>query len=229
MNKNITLYESPGTNARAFFLPDTGAMQLNCKKVRHFSKDHTDTSMKQLIKPVLSGIEQSLIGAFASLDSWFDRDELLALMAQLSNQEPLLAFAETVQRNRWLLVRIQRGTIQALAVATQNEWEQQFTHYRLEDVLPTEETICDVLERQTLPIDSWISLQKLRRELRDQLGECLYHLDVLVNGEGVLSRLELEAGISPEPDVYACIYFVAWNIRRQIQRLEQSALELLGE
>jgi hypothetical protein len=163
-------------------------------------------------------IERQLIRAFAMLDAWFDKETDYGADFQLN-----ALLEHTMQGNRSLLAKLAGGSRNTVEI-TAEELEKEISRFECWQALDsTVSRRADVLGMQAKP-GAW-PMHGLRRELRNQLKECLYQLDLLSRGEGALHGTATAVHSLLELDVYQYIYCIALLTRRSAGQLEANAGE----
>ena len=169
-------------------------------------------------------LNRELIGSFALLDSYFDRDEKF-LRASNGNKWTTAQILEHVLlTNHYLLILIEKGAHRAKALALENDFSSTIRSYELESPALLEIGIHKSFEWENpahMEPKGDLPLGEIRSGLRDQLHSCLCTLDSIGRGEGVLYKTTMTVNNLGKLDVYQYIYFLTLHIKRHLGQLEK--------
>jgi len=157
-------------------------------------------------------LEQQLIRAFATLDAWFDADDM-------ERHEVKEILESTIRSNRLFLSRARLGrTSQRAVELTPEELERELLTSPCGDSIAGD--ISDVLgvEARTASFITGRFAQGLRRELRNQLEACLHQLDQMKAEEEMNDRITAVKCLM-NLDVYQYIYCIIQITRRNTGKL----------
>ena len=179
--------------------------------------------MNNNIQSILTDIKRHLIRAFAQLDGWFDKEEEALYSVPLQGSRRMAdILGNTMHINRLLLEEVHTRSIRAVDLAANSDFPLALAAYEFNKSSLDETAVANLIEEIRAEARQLQSLQHVRRELRDQLNECLYHLELLGNGEGALYRAVMAFNSLLELDAYQCLYFVALNADHSASRLRQA-------
>ena len=184
------------------------------------------------LEHTLVNLKRELIRTFAVLDEWFDKKQSLRCFKPPSGGWSVSEVLEHVMlTNRFLLILIEKGTIKAL-----KKCELSAGSFTIpEDYVLANTTLLEVADPNAFawhrpdhqhPSGSH-SLYHIRREIRDQLDQCLITLELLPNGEGVLHHTTMSVNNVGKLDVYQYLYFVALHAQRHLRQMEKVEAEFL--
>ena len=177
------------------------------------------------IQNILTNLTRDLIRTFAVVDEWFDKgDALHRHKPALGGWSAGEVLEHIMLTNHYLLLLIEKGQEKALHRKTAEALEEQLKDYTLANpkLLEIGQHKSFAWERPEHhePTGSR-SLVEVRKEIRDQLYRCLFTLEMLPDGEGVLHKITMSVNDLGKLDVYQYIYFLALHARRHITQLEK--------
>jgi hypothetical protein len=202
----------PGRNVRAFLL----TFNLNVMPLNH----------------IIINLKRELIRTFAVVDEWFDKELALRNYQPVGGGWCIDEVLEHVMlSNHFLLILIQKGTTKALKNCQECNGESLWPDaYSLDS--PALHQIADpqafVWHRPEHHAPSGGQpLWKIRREIRDQLHQCLIILELMPNGEGTRHEIAMSVNNLGKLDVYHYIYFLALHAQRHLKQMEKIETNLL--
>jgi hypothetical protein len=177
------------------------------------------------IQNILTNLTRDLIRTFAVVDEWFDKaDALHRHKPPSGGWSPGEVLEHIMLTNHFLLLLIEKGQEKALRRKTTEALEQHLENYCL-----TNPRLLEIGEHKSFawerpehhaPTGSR-PLPAIRKEIRDQLYRCLYTLELLPDGEGVLYKTTMSVNDLGKLDVYQYLYFLALHAKRHITQLEK--------
>lgn len=184
---------------------------------------------------ILNNLKRELIRTFAVVDEWFDKELSLCNYTPGDQKWSVYEVLEHIMlANQSLLIIIDNGTVKALQ-------KKDFRNHVC--ALPTNyllgnEALLAVADPHAF---TWHHREdhqphgerdphKIRRELRDQLEQCLITLELLPNGEGLLHQANMPVSTIGTLDVYQHLYFLALHAQRHLRQMEkiQETFKCLG-
>jgi hypothetical protein len=176
------------------------------------------------IESIILKINHELISSFAELDSWFDCDEQILLGEFPEGQWTIAETLEHIMlvNHHLLLLIMNTGSISGKRFPEKN-LPGVLQDYILE--LPEMEYLCSdhpwSLQDNSLQPRGHKTLAEIRRQLRDQLHSCLWQLDLLANGDGMLFRIRIPFEPPSELDTYQSLYLLALYAKRHCSQLSR--------
>lgn len=181
--------------------------------------------MKNIQQTILT-IQRQLISAFALFDGWFDKEHELLSYVPASHTMSISDVMEyTMLCNDQLLEKIGQENLDHLDLIVTSDPDQASYLHDFDRLVPDVANLRNLIEevtigqRQPLPV--------VRRKLRDQLNECLYQLELLGAGEGLLHYAASTVNSVLKLDVYQYMYFVAKHTQSKANLLETIEKEYL--
>jgi hypothetical protein len=177
------------------------------------------------IQHTLLKINTSLISNFAVLDGWFDQPPEMLQRKFGDAWCPAEVLEHVMLTNHFLLMLIERSGDKARTQAKTVDLAALLQDYTfdlpaLEDMAAPELFSLEAPERAK-PTGT-ANLHDVRSTLRDQLYRCLFQLDMLCNGEGILCKTMLKVNALGELDVYQYLYFLSLHAQRHCRQLERT-------
>jgi hypothetical protein len=189
------------------------------------------------LEQTLKTLKRELIGTFAVVDEWFDREHPLRSHHPFPGAWNTNEVLEHIMlTNHYLLIIIDNGRTNALH-------KSQSAPSRIE--FPSDYSLGSKAMLQVADPDAFpwqrpdhhqptgkIGLLEIRREIRNQLNKCLITLDYLPNGEGMLHQTTMSVNNLGKLDVYQYLYFLALHAQRHLRQMEKnenSFMKLLKE
>ncbi|MFZ6011315.1 MAG: DinB family protein [Bacteroidota bacterium] len=183
------------------------------------------------IETTISKIKQELIGAFASVDAWFDKHEsLLQFKPATGRWTPALVLEHIMLTNHYLLILIDKGSDKALKLAETTDLPEATRNYQFEENMLEDIGIHKSFQWERpehMEPSGETDSCDVRLELRYQLYRCLCHLKALSNGAGVLYKTTMTVNNLGKLDVYQYLYFLAQHVKRHRHQLENIENEYL--
>lgn len=175
-------------------------------------------------------IRQSLHQNFSDIDAWFDRPAALRHYQRPQGGWTIDEILEHIAlTNHYLLILIEKGARKALNLAAnRTDWQLALSFYNFPQ---------DKLKQIALPqAFHWIhpahmepkglkKPEEVREQLNAQLEQCLYLLDQLRDGEGILYQTTMTVNELGKIDVYQYLYFLAQHAKRHVAQMEIVELE----
>lgn len=173
----------------------------------------------------INAIRQTIKDQFQRLDYWFYLDGIIQNHRPSSGGWAIIEILEHISlTNYFLLILIKKGTQKALKNVNNliladelkgynflnADLEQIGKHQSFEWIRP------EHMEPQG---DS--TLNDLKQKFESQRKECLYYLDSMPNGEGVLYKTTMTVNGLGKIDVYQYIYFLAMHIHRHLEQMSK--------
>ncbi len=173
----------------------------------------------------LINLKRELIRTFAVVDEWFDKAHTLRNYKPADGGWRVSEVLEHVMlTNHFLLILIEKGTLKALKKS-----ENAASNFLVpEDYVLANTTLLQVADPNAFgwqrpehhqPTGSQ-PLCKVRREIRDQLDQCLITLELLPNGEGILHHTTMSVNSLGKLDVYQYVYFLVLHAQRHIKQMK---------
>ena len=189
------------------------------------------------LEQTLKTLKRELIGTFAVVDEWFDREHPLRCHYPFPGAWNINEVLEHIMlTNHYLLIIIDNGRAKALHKSQSALSRIQFPS----DYSLGSKAMLQVADPDAFP---WqrpdhhqptgkIGFLEIRREIRNQLDKCLITLDYLPNGEGMLHQTTMSVNNLGKLDVYQYLYFLALHAQRHLRQMEKnenSFMKLLKE
>ncbi len=167
---------------------------------------------------VIIKIRNELIRAISGIDAWFDKeDALLEHKPNIGSKTVREVLQDVMLANRYLLSIIDNGRTNASIQVVDIPMDK----YSLKSKLLEDAVINSCLDLDKNAISNEASsLPEVRHEIREQLDRCLIHLELLMEGRGVLFKTNLAVGELGNLDIYQSIYFLAIHVRRYLGELD---------
>src|SRR5688572_12221379 len=175
---------------------------------------------------ILNNLKRELIRTFAVVDEWFDKELSLCNYTPVDQKWTVYEVLEHIMlANQSLLIIIDDGTVKALQKEdVLNAQRELPTNYLLGN-----EALLAVADPHAFTWQHHEDHQphgerkphEIRRELRDQLEQCLITLELLPNGEGLLHQANIPVTTIGALDVYQCLYFLALHAQRHLRQMEK--------
>ena len=184
------------------------------------------------IEHILQNLKRELIRTFATLDEWFDKHGSLHRFKPADGGWCIAEILEHLHlTNHYLLMLIEKGQQKALRKMDHHALQTRLENYTL--AVPG---LLEIAEHKSF---DWNRpehhsptgekpLEEIRFILRDHLYRCLYVLECLPNGEGVLHDTTMTVNNLGRLDVYQYLYFLSLHIKRHKTQLEKIELEYCG-
>jgi hypothetical protein len=172
------------------------------------------------INTMITTLKRDVIRAFATLDSWFDKDESFFHYEPPEQNRVLEIMNRTQAINSQLLSLINNGCKEALREARMRETHLTTEAYVFKGMSIEDPAIAEFLNKlHDVKNDSSNSLESIREELRDQLYRSLCQLELLRNGEGALHGLSLHD--THKIDIYQLIHLLSVNVWKSVVQLKK--------
>lgn len=188
------------------------------------------------LEHILINLNRELIRTFAVMDEWFDKGHPLCCYKPSSGGWSVNEVLEHVMlTNHYLLVLIKKGREKAL---------RKVTTLSSSAIVPENYSLSNpaLLEIAQPKAFAWQRpehhqptglrpMHEIRREIRNQLNECLFTLELLPNGEGVLHQTTMSVNNLGKLDVYQYVYFLSLHAQRhlhQMKEIENEAVKCLS-
>jgi hypothetical protein len=183
------------------------------------------------IEHILQNLRRELIRTFAVVDEWFDKSDPLHHFKPAHGGWSVAEVLEHITlTNHYLLIIIEKGQEKALNKfhRKENNIDEKLKDYTL--AIPG---LLKVGEHKSF---QWHRpdhhqpqgdkpLGELRFLLRDQLFRCLYVLECLPKGEGILHQTTMTVNDLGKLDVYQYIYFLSLHARRHVTQMCHAEIE----
>ncbi len=187
------------------------------------------------LEEILINLKRELIRTFAVIDEWFDKEHPLPCYKPSNGGWCVNEVLEHVMlTNHFLLIIIEQGRSKAL---------KKSQTISSTDGVPHNYTLSNpaLLEIAQPHAFAWQrpehhqptgqkTLYEVRREVRNQLNDCLVTLELLPNGEGILHQTTMSVNNLGKLDVYQYVYFLCLHAQRhihQMRKIEEEALKVL--
>lgn len=181
------------------------------------------------IKEIILEIKNFLQTTFDKIDLWFEKDAELRSYKPDSGGWTIDQILEHIGlTNHFLLILIDKGTNKALANASKLDINEELEKYVFHREKLTEIGLhksFNWIRPEHMEPKSDKTLHEVRQQLKDQVKQCLYNLDKLKNGEGVLYRTTMTVNDLGKIDVYEYIYFLAQHGQRHITQMTKNETE----
>ncbi|WP_276372146.1 DinB family protein [Chryseolinea sp. H1M3-3] len=177
----------------------------------------------------LINLKRELIRTFAVVDEWFDKAHTLRSYKPADGGWGVSEVLEHIMlTNHFLLIVIEKGTLKALKKSENIDGKFIVP----EDYVLATPGLLQIGDPNAFewqrpehhqPTGSQ-SLHDVRREIRDQLDQCLITLELLQRGEGILHHTTMSVNSLGKLDVYQYVYFLALHAQRhliQMKNIEQ--------
>jgi hypothetical protein len=188
------------------------------------------------LEEILINLKRELIRTFAVVDEWFDRDHPLPCYKPSNGGWCINEVLEHVMlTNQFLLILIEKGRTKAL---------KKSQSISFADMVPQRYTLSNPALLEIAQPDAFVwqrpehhqptgqrHMNEVRREIRNQLDECLVTLELLPNGEGILHQTTMSVNNLGRLDVYQYVYFLSLHAQRHIQqmkKIEKEAIKCLS-
>jgi hypothetical protein len=186
------------------------------------------------IEHIILNLKRELIRTFAIADEWFDKADTLHHFRPPSGGWSVAEVLEHLTlTNHYLLILIEKGQDKALRRFSEpgNNLHEQLKDYTL--AIPG---LLQVGEHKSF---EWHRpehhhpqgqepMGTLRFRMRDQLFRCLYALECLPNGEGILHQTTMTVNGLGKLDVYQYLYFLSLHARRHLTQMDKLQNEFMG-
>ncbi len=178
------------------------------------------------LEHILINLKRELIRTFAVVDEWFDKEHPLCCYKPSSGGWSINEVLEHVMlTSRYLLIIIEKGTLKALRKRdTLSGPIMVPENYTLGDseLLKIAEPDAFAWQRPEHHQPSGERpLCEIRREIRNQLEQCLITLELLANGEGVLHHTMMSVNNLGKLDVYQYVYFLSLHAQRHLRQMKK--------
>src|SRR4051812_4318200 len=181
------------------------------------------------IKPIIKEISESLKSTFSEIDLWFGREENLRNHKPASGGWNINEVLEHIAlTNHFLLILIEKGTKKALQNVNDLDLEKELTSYEFHKDKLTEIGLhksFNWMRPEHMEPKGEKSLPEVRKQLKEQLNQCLNYLDTMKNGEGALYKTTMSVNALGKIDVYEYIYFLAQHGQRHITQMKKNENE----
>lgn len=182
------------------------------------------------IENIIQNLKKDLIRTFAIADEWYDKHDELHRFKPFPDQWNVAEVLEHVSlTNQYLLALIEKGCDKALRRHNaQEKFDDRINGYTLAipALLEIGESGSFTWHRPEHHQPQGVKpLEELRFTMRDQLFRCLFVLECLPNGEGVLHQTTMSVNGIGKLDVYQYLYFLSLHVKRhltQMQKLEHA-------
>ena len=188
------------------------------------------------LEEILINLKRELIRTLAVVDEWFDKDHPLPCYKPSNGGWCVNEVLEHIMHtNHFLLILIEKGRTKAL---------KKSQSISLADMVPQNYTLSNPAMLEIAQPDAFAwqrpehhqptgqrPMNEIRREIRNQLDECLVTLELLPNGEGILHQTTMSVNNLGRLDVYQYVYFLSLHAQRHIQqmrKIEQEAIKCLS-
>ncbi len=170
-------------------------------------------------------LKRELIRAFAVLDTWFDKDEAL-LNFKLPDDHTIArnVLKQIMHTNNYMLSQISDGCSDAIKKARLGHLNRVIEEYTLGKLNFEDKEVQQFFDDIHKGYDENItahSLLDIRLALRDQLDQCLCHLEIMKNGEGAFHSTTLSKNTDKKIDMYQWIHLIAVHAAKQLLKLHQ--------
>jgi hypothetical protein len=177
------------------------------------------------IQSTILKINRELISSFALLDGYFDRDEKF-LHERIGDRWNAAEILEHLMlTNQYLLILIEKGAARALSLAQEDRsFILAANSYELASPALLDVGVHKSFEWENprhMEPGGNRALKEIRNELRDQLHRCLWVLDSLRRGEGILYKTTMTVNNLGKLDVYQYVYFLVLHMKRHLTQLEK--------
>jgi len=181
------------------------------------------------IKIYIQYIRLDLIKTHAEILAWFETDP------EIQNYRPKdqgWTIAEILEHisltSKFLLLLIDKGVKKSLnnSKGLNMEKELQNFQYDFGDLLKVQIPSSFEWMRPDHMVPTGEQSDFLTKDLiADQLRQCLNHLDLLKNGEGLLHKTTMSVNDLGNLNVYEYIYFLVLHAKRHIVQMEENVRE----
>lgn len=185
------------------------------------------------IENIIQNLRRELIRTFAVADEWFDKEHPLHQYKPSAGGWSVAEILEHITlTNHYLLMIIEKGQEKALRrVSDGRGMNDRLQNYTL--AIPG---LLEVGEHRSF---EWSrpehhhprgekNIQELRFLMRDQLCRCLYVLECLPNGEGVMHQTTMSVNGLGKLDMYQYLYFLSLHLKRHLTQMSNVETEFIG-
>ncbi|MFN3849486.1 MAG: DinB family protein [Spirosomataceae bacterium] len=171
----------------------------------------------------INTIRQTINECFDSLDYWLNLDNKKRSFHPLFGGWTINEILEHISlTNYFLLILIKKGTQKALKnvnnlILVDELKGYHFLNADLEQI--GKHKSFTWIRPEHMEPQGGITLNDLKHKLENQRKECLYYLDSMPNGEGVLYKTTMTVNGLGKIDVYQYIHFLAMHIHRHLEQM----------
>lgn len=178
---------------------------------------------------IISDIRILLVDTFTVIDRWFDKPIAMRSYKPINGGWSIDEVLEHIGlTNHYLLILIEKGTRKALQNAAKMDIEAMLKTYTFH-----KDQLMEVGIHQSF---TWIRpehmepggqkiTEEVRRQLKEQITQCLGYLEQLENGEGILYKTTMTVNNLGKIDVYEYIYFLGQHGARHLTQMDKIFLE----
>jgi len=178
------------------------------------------------IKELINEIRTFLITTFEDIDLWFDKDEKLRQYKPQNGGWTIDQILEHIGlTNHFLLILIEKGTNKSLANVSKLDLNEVLDRYVFQRDKLTEVGLhksFNWIRPEHMEPKAEKTPDEVRRQLKNQLKQCLDNLDKLKNGEGALYKTTMTVNDLGKIDVYEYIYFLGQHGQRHITQMTKN-------
>lgn len=179
------------------------------------------------LEHIIINLKRELIRTFAVVDEWFDKEHSLRSYKPTAGGWCVNEVLEHIMlTNHFLLILVEKGTMKALKNSEVGDHDACFWPENYSLNKPGLHQVADPnafawhRPEHHQPSGSR-PLWEVRREIRDQLDQCLITLELLPNGEGTMYKTTMSVNNLGKLDVYEYLYFLALHAQRHLRQLEK--------
>lgn len=186
----------------------------------------------QHIQSIVSLINDSLYTTFRAIDAWFEKDESFREYKPVNGGWSINQILEHVGlTNHFLLILITKGANKALQNIHQLDLQVELDNYQFH-----EQKLAQIGLHKSF---AWMRpehmepkgdkpLVEVRRQLNEQLTQCLETLHKLQNGEGLLYKTTMNVNNLGKINVYEYLYFLAQHGQRHLSQMQINEAEFMA-
>jgi hypothetical protein len=181
------------------------------------------------IEKIIAEIKTFLVDIFATIDTWFDKEEELRNFRPANGGWTINEILEHIGlTNHFLLILIDKGTSKALQnvhnLDLQSELDHHSFHWDKLTEIGRHKSFTWVRPTHMEPTGIK-PLEDVRKQLKEQVNQCVKNLDRLKNGEGILYKTTMSVNNLGKINVYEYIYFLAQHGQRHLTQMQKNEAE----
>jgi hypothetical protein len=185
------------------------------------------------IQAIIKEIQSFLGDSFSTVDKWFDKEPQLRSYKPTNGGWTIDQILEHIAlTNHFLLILIDKGTNKALQNINNIDLEDALQNYVFHKDKLTEVGLYrsfDWIRPEHMEPKGEKTLNEVRIQLKEQLGQCIDCLEKLKNGEGVLYKTTMTVNDLGKIDVYEYIYFLGQHAHRHVTQMEKNEFEFISK
>lgn len=181
------------------------------------------------LKELITEIKHSLTQTFGNIDTWFDKPEELRGYKPQNGGWTINQVLEHIGlTNHFLLILIEKGKRKALQHADIIDIQEELKNYTFH-----REKLIEIglhksfkwMRPEHMEPKGEKTLPETRKQLKEQLKQCLDCLEALKDGQGILYKTTMSVNELGKIDVYEYLYFLAQHGQRHITQMTKTETE----